>query len=232
MMRCILTAALSIAYLLSFVGVSSAQVTIYVTPTNQTGEILEYGAPLYSGDQITFDIAARNDGTPIAGLGISAVSYLAAGLEFDCGFGVPQLFAICIPDLGCGGGLEGLDSPFLRSEDWVQVFNHISLNPTTSTGEGDWGPNGIAGEAQARVIFNVTVGGIFQQGETIAIGTTGTGDALVVVEDGDVFLGTVETIWVEPCDIGACEQVVPEPSFGWMLFAGVAALAGLAKRDA
>jgi hypothetical protein len=223
-MRWIVAASLSLVFWISLAPASSAQVSLYVTPTNQDGEILTFGAPLLPGDQISFDIAARSPGADLAALGVSALSYEASGLQFVSGSGVPQLFAaICVPDVGCFGGLEGstgvrgsLSESNGPSGRKVQIFNHLSLSPATATGEGDWGPNGVVGEAQARVTFSVTgFGGSFRQDETIAIGSFfEAGDALVLYPIGDY--GTVETIWV-----------VPEPGTAVLLGLG---LIGLAAR--
>ena len=220
-MRCFLTVSVSLAFLLGLVGASHAQVTLFVTPTNQGGDILTPGALLLPGDQITFDIAARNDGTPINGLGVSAVGYDASGLAFVSGSGVAQLFAdICIPGSGCFGGLDGsqavvgaLSESFNTGVLNVQIFEHISLTPATSTGVDDWGTSGIPGEAQARIVFDVMGVGSFQQDGTIAIGA--------FFELGDVLIlhttefGTVETVWV-----------VPEPSTALLMGLG---LLGLGK---
>ena len=55
--RVLTTVSVSLVLLLGVVGMPDATVTLYVTPTNQHGDILTPGAPLVPGDQITFDIS-------------------------------------------------------------------------------------------------------------------------------------------------------------------------------
>ena len=211
--------AASVVILLGLASSASAQVTLFVTPRDEGGAILVPGAPLIPGTQIFIDIAARQDGSGLAGLGVSAVGYDANGLSFSSGTGVPQLFAdICIPGSGCFGGLDAANDvrdslsevTFFGAPE-VQIFNHISLTPATATGEADWGQNGIPGEPQARVIFDVVGLGFFQQSATIAIGSFAAfGDAVVLPDGGT---GTAETIWV-----------VPEPATAMLVGLGLAAL--------
>ena len=220
-MRCFFVVSLSLAYLLSFVGASSAQVTLYVTPTNQTGEILDYGAPLSTGDQLTFDIAVRSDGTPIFGIGASAVGYPSSGLSFLSGaVTLHVLSEICLDVQGCFGGLEATPSQMLPregqfNEDEVQFLNHLKITGTTATGADEFGLDGERGSAQASLLFEVTGGpGLFLQDETIAIGSFYEYGDVVVLEGG--VSGTVETIWV-----------VPEPGTALLMGLG---LLGLATR--
>ena len=89
-------------------GTAQVQVSLIVTPTNLDGTFLLPCTVLARGDQIQLDIAARNDGAALLGLGASAAEYEGYGLALNTGQTTIQLFAqVCIPSRGCFGGLDG-----------------------------------------------------------------------------------------------------------------------------
>ena len=217
------TTVLSLSLLLftTIAGGAQAQVTLFVTPTNQNGTILTPGTLLSPGDQVQLDIRARNTGgLGIVALGAVATDYGNNGLAFASGETIPQLFAqICDPSIGCVGGLDGaavVTGPLFERDvgslaPFVRTLEHISLTPTVETGADDLGVDGTVGSPQSRLFFDVIASTIFDQQNTIRFGTLPEyGDALILADGSP---GTSETLWI-----------VPEPGTASLLGLGLLAL--------
>jgi hypothetical protein len=221
--------SLCTALLVGFLSAASlpahAAVTFTAVATASGGNLL----CMMPGETLTIDVFMRSDadvsGETVFGLGASVFGYCGA-LTFVSG--VTSATFLNQTPTGPGAGFGGLpntlgdapvETPFYTDE--VQFLNGISLDGTPATGALDISPiTEVAGGPHAQLVFTVNESATFNVGTSRDYADAVVGLGRFPYLDANNASITVQI--VPDCDVP-----VPEPSVGWMLLFGSAALVGL-----
>jgi len=196
-------------------SVASAGVTYHVVATAGNGDLLA----MVPGETLTLDITMRSDGEALNGLGAAVYAYNGALTYVSGDTAANAFYSVCVAGTCYGGLSNSLASagPTQNVGDEIQFFNGIAIQATTQTGANDVGIiTGVAGDAQAQLVFTVNNSVTFGVGTNPAYADSaiGAGGATLSVMN--------ETVVV---------TVIPEPGTALLMGLGLAGLAAAGRRE-